>query len=502
MQVPSIRVVSGRLSDVVADASPQIDVLALPVRQGQDGPELSASHRAVATGLGIDVAATLVRENVRGREGEITRVPWAPRDGDPAVERVVLVGVGSGGPTSVRLAGAALARAHRGQGRMVLPSGAAGTPAAARALAEGLVLGSYAPPRTGLGDGPKPPLRRVDVVGRAIDGDLDRGVTVAAATVLARDLAQTPPSTKSPAWMVGRARLAAKQADLRVDVRSLRELRRDGFGGLLAVGRAAARPPRLVELEYRPPGADDRTRHVVLVGKGITFDTGGLSLKPPEPMIPMKTDMSGAGVVLAVLRACADLGVRVRVTGLLALAENAIGADAYRPGDVVTPYGGRTVEVRNTDAEGRLVLADALCYADQVLDPDLLVDIATLTGAATAGLGRGHAALYSDDARLVAGLERAAAASGEQVWRMPLVSEYRPSLDSDIADIRQIAAEQSMGGGSILAALFLREFVGDRRWAHLDVAGPSRSERDQGVLCRGGTGFGARLLLRWLEGLR
>ncbi|WP_460459255.1 leucyl aminopeptidase family protein, partial [Angustibacter peucedani] len=402
---------------------------------------------------------------------------------------------------SVRLAAAALARAHRGADRLVttLGSGSAG---ATRAMVEGFVLGSYSPPRSGVNDGPRPPVRRVDVVGRVQPDDVARGLLVAEATVLARDLANTPSSTKSPAWMAGRARRAAAEVGLTCRVRDHKELAAEGFGGHVAVGGGAARPPRLVEVSYEPPGAGPGTPHVVLVGKGITFDTGGVSLKPREAMIGMKTDMTGAGVVLAVLRACARGEVKVRVTGLLALAENALGAGSYRPGDVVRQYGGRTVEVRNTDAEGRLVLADALAYADADLDPDVLVDIATLTGAATRGLGKLHAAMYTSDDRLAAALEGAAEASGELVWRMPLAEDYRSAIASDVADVCQIASVKGVGAGSIVAALFLREFVGTRRWVHLDIAGPGRSDRDAGLLQRGGTGFGARLLLRWLETLR
>jgi leucyl aminopeptidase len=241
---------------------------------------------------------------------------------------------------------------------------------------------------------------------------------------------------------------------------------------------------------------------VVLVGKGVTFDTGGLSIKPRDAMVPMKTDMAGAGVVLAVLAACRALGVRRRVIGLLPLAENAFGASSYRPGDVVRHFGGLTSEVVNTDAEGRMLLADALAFADARLDPAVVVDVATLTGAATLGLGRRHAALYATDDALASALARAAAAGGERVWRMPLVEDYREALDSDVADLRHVAADGRVGGGSIVAALFLREFTGGRRWAHLDIAGPGRADRDENEVTKGATGFGARLLLRWLETLR
>jgi leucyl aminopeptidase len=188
------------------------------------------------------------------------------------------------------------------------------------------------------------------------------------------------------------------------------------------------------------------------------------------------------------------------VTALLALAENMPSGKAFRPGDVVVHYGGRTSEVSNTDAEGRLVLADLLAYADACLNPDVVVDIATLTGAASVGLGRIHGALYSNDAAVRRGLIKASERSGEPLWPMPLVEEYRPSLDSDIADLRHVG-NAKVGGGSITAALFLREFVGERRWAHVDIAGPGRSDADRFEISRGGTGFGTRVLLRWLEGL-
>ncbi|GAB3679039.1 leucyl aminopeptidase family protein [Angustibacter aerolatus] len=505
MRAPRIRALAARLPDVVREASPRIDVLALPVQpaDGDTPPRPVGDAPAVARQLGIDLDRVLALERVKGTAGEVVRVPWTPGTGHPAVDRVVLVGTGDGSPAAVRSGAAALARAHRGLDRLVTTLGAEGGEHA-RAAAEGFVLATYTPPRSGVGEGPRPPLRRVEVVGRraSLTAYLARGVTVAAEPVLARDLANTPSSTKGPAWVAGRARRAAAEVGLSCRVLDSKALAAEGFGGILAVGAAAARSPRLVELGHVPPGATDRTPHVVLVGKGITFDSGGLSLKPRDAMIPIKTDMTGAAVVLAVLRAAARLGVRVRVTGLLPLAENAIGASSYRPGDVVTQYGGSTVEIANTDAEGRIVLADALAYADAVLDPDVVVDVATLTGAATQGLGRGHGALFSGDDRLATALLDAGRLSGEQLWRMPLVEDYRWALDSQVADVGHVAPAKTVGAGAVVAALFLREFVGGRRWAHLDIAGPARSERDAGVITRGGTGFGARLLLRWLETLR
>jgi leucyl aminopeptidase len=507
VRAPRTRAVPDRLVDVVVGASPRIDVLALPVRPGEDGPAVSEEAQEVLDLLAVDLGQVAALEGMKASAGELTRVPWVPGPGAPPLDRVVLVGVGDGEVAAVRTAAAALARTLRGRDRLVTTLGGEGG-AVAQALAEGLVLASYTPPRSGVGEAPKPPVRRVDVVGRPRRGDLAadlaRGTTVAEATVLARDLANTPSSTKGPSWVAGRARRAAAEVGLTCTVRDHRDLAAEGFGGLLAVGGGAHRPPRLVEVGWTPPEGDGRrpARHVVLVGKGITFDSGGLSLKPREAMVPMKTDMTGAAVVLAVVRGCARLGLPVRVTALLPLAENAFGGSSYRPGDVVRQYGGRTVEIRNTDAEGRIVLADALAYADATLDPDVVVDVATLTGAATLGLGRGHAALFTDDDRLAAALREAGERSGERVWRLPLADDYRSTLDSDVADLCHIPTVPGVGAGAVVAALFLREFTGGRRWAHLDIAGPARSERDNGVVSRGGTGFGARLLLRWLEGLR
>jgi leucyl aminopeptidase len=239
----------------------------------------------------------------------------------------------------------------------------------------------------------------------------------------------------------------------------------------------------------------------VLVGKGVTYDTGGLSIKPREAMVPMKTDMTGAAVALATVLAAANEGVAHRVTAVLPLAENHFGGASYRPGDVLTIHGGTTVEIANTDAEGRLLLADALAYADAELEPDVVIDVATLTGAAKVALGTQLGALYGTDDELVAALAAAGEASGELVWPMPLVDEYEEAVRSDVADLRHVPADKAIGGGSITAALFLRHFAGRRPWAHLDIAGPARAGADRHEVTEGATGFGARLLLRYLVDL-
>ena len=307
-------------------------------------------------------------------------------------------------------------------------------------------------------------------------------------------LAVTPTDTKDPSWMANRAADLAAAAGLDCEVLDETALATQGFGGLLAVGAGSARPPRLVRVSY--PGAGP---HVVLVGKGITYDTGGLSIKPREGMVPMKTDMTGAAVVLATVLAAAAARVPYRVTALLPLAENAVGSSSYRPGDVVTVRGGTTVEVTNTDAEGRIVLADALVHADLTLDPDVVVDVATLTGAATLALGRTHGALFTPDDALADALTAAGERSGERVWRMPLVDDYRDALTSELAQVRHVARDGFTGAGAITAALFLQRFVGERRWAHLDVAGPARASSAAHEVPEGATGFGVRVLLDWLR---
>ncbi|WP_270887516.1 leucyl aminopeptidase family protein [Pedococcus sp. 5OH_020] len=486
----------GPLADVLADLDPTDLLLAVPVPTG--GLPSSGGTAEALELVGLDAGRVQAAYEPTAEAGSTTRLPLVP--GERAARHVLLVGVGEGTDEELRAAGAAVGRAGRGRAHVVSVV-ADGSPASAQgAFVEGAALGGYSSPRW-LAEHSKPPespAGGVTLVGSFAQHVVASALSRARATMLARNLAVVPSNIKNPAWLASQARALAGRAGLDVMVWSERELRREGFGGLLAVGSGSATPPRLVQLDYTPEGATPATAKVVLVGKGITFDTGGLDVKPAEGMLAMKTDMSGAAIVLAVLAACRELSVGVRVTGLLALAENAFGGGSYRPSDVVTHYGGRTVEIGNTDAEGRIVMADALAYADARLGPDVLVDIATLTGAARVALGRSMAPLYANDDALASALLRAAEATGEPLWRFPLVEDYRPALDSSVADVNHIAGS-AVGAGSITAALFLREFVGGRRWAHLDIAGVGRSDVDRGLLTKGGTGFGARLLLSWLE---
>ena len=482
------------------------DVLAVGLRLVDGIPQVSAAASGAVELLGILVVSAVESMGGKGTLGEALTVPVTA---DGVLRRLVLLGLGDDDldVAGARRVAAALAAAARGA--QVVTTEAAGClgPIPLRAFVEAYVLASYAFRADGAG--PVEPARRPATQLRLVLPDAEaehhravrRGLAVARAVHLARDLANTPSNVKNPTWFADRARSLAAEASLVVDVRESDRLEAEGFGGLLGVGSGSGTPPVLVELRYRPDGAPADAPHVVLVGKGITFDTGGISLKPADAMAAMKTDMAAGGAVLAAMSALAELDVRVPVTGLVAVAENMPGASAMRPGDVLTQYGGRTVEVLNTDAEGRLVLADAMAYADARLAPDVLVDLATLTGAASIGLGRQHAALYTPDDDLAAELIDAGTASGDRVWRMPLVEDYRPSLDSEVADLANISRDPSIHGGSITAALFLREFAGSRRWAHLDIAGPARSDRDAGEVSKGGTGYGTRLLLHWLESL-
>jgi leucyl aminopeptidase len=456
-------------------------VLAVPTRPGEPAKVL---------GDAPDGAREAVeRERAKGEAGELVAVPGE--------QRVLLLGTGDASPAALRKAGAALARRAKGQSSLVLDlRGLALKDEGLRALADGLRLASYG---YTLKEREPRALREIALVVRdpaALKAALARALVVTAATATARDLVNTPPADKSPAWLAKQATSLLKGLEVRV--RDEKELAAEGWGGVLAVGQGSSRPPRVVEARYDGGGS----RHVVLVGKGITFDTGGISIKPNASMQTMKMDMGGAAAVLATVRAAADLKLPVTVTAIACLAENMPSGSAQRPSDVIHQYDGTTVEVLNTDAEGRLVLADGLGYAVAELKPDLLVDIATLTGAMEVAMGKRVAGFFASDDKLAKALEQASAASGERLWRFPLVEDYRRALESDTADLRNIGdPKQKLQGGAITAALFLQSFTGGVPWAHLDIAGPGWAAGDDEELTKGGTGYGVRLLVRWLESL-
>jgi leucyl aminopeptidase len=483
-------------------------VLALPVIPDPDG----GRARLLPTGLELSEALRSEIETYLtdvDHDGAAGVVHALPRPGQRP-QRVLLVGVGEADERVWRAAGAAVARAAARETSITVVIPKAGAepsagPHLAAGLSEGLWLSSY---RYGKrANGTEAPRLRTVTLGCAAavpSGDphelaVARARATAEATMLARDLTNTPSMEKSPDWFVKRMIKAVRGLDhVGVTVLDEAQLAEHGFGGILAVGGGSARPPRLLQLSYRPPRP---TTHVVLVGKGITFDTGGISLKPLEGMRLMRKDMGGAAAVCATILAVAKLGLRVRVTTLAPLAENMVSGSAMRPGDVVRHYGGITSEVQNTDAEGRLVLADALAYAVEKLAPDVIVDLATLTGASHVALGKRTAALFSPNDELAAELSDAATAAGERTWRMPLANEYVPLLASDVADLTN--APGAGLAGAVTAALYLREFLGDRAdiWAHIDMSGPSWIETNEGEQVKGATGWGVRTLVRWLSRL-
>jgi leucyl aminopeptidase len=481
--------------------------IALPITQ-----ENVADTTKEKSGISVDISARLlttlertlgisihdeIRKNgptVTAKAGEVIEIP-VTRSNDEVV-RVLLVGIGSRSESDIRKAGTSIGRKVRGNKSEVvsfLPRNA--KEAQIHFIASGLATYSWSQKTSAAPETPS-----FTLVGDFKEIE-KRSHALLSATWRARDLIHTPSNIKSPEWMASQAKKIAKSPQLSVKIKSGKEIQ--DFGGLRAVGNSSKKnPPRFVEVSYRPRGAK-RAPHVVLVGKGITFDTGGVSLKRPyDTMTAMKSDMSGAAAVLMVAVAAAELGLKVRITSLLMLAENALSGTSQRPSDVITHYGGTTVEVINTDAEGRLVLADGLAYADRHLEPDYLIDVATLTGAATLGLSRFYGALYTRDKKIADSLTKLSDFTGDRIWHMPLIDDYQVALASDVADYNHTADKQKFQGGSVTAALFLEKFVGNRKWAHLDIAGPARSEIDAGENVKGGTGYGVRLLTEWISSLQ
>jgi leucyl aminopeptidase len=488
------------LCEVAPTAVAGVDVVAVPVLADPDGPTLGPGAAELVDELDEDLFALLDAASATGQVGEVVQRVILDTSGltNPDLRLVLLVGVGTAGTDDLRRAGATLARRARGHQRVATSLASLGDDAAVRALVEGLVLGSFGFHWRSQGPSSQP-VGEVVLAGM-VDADartdvLDSALAIAGAGWLSRTLALVPANVKSPAWLAEQAGVVATRAGLDLQVWDERELVEEGFGAIVGVGQGSANPPRLVRLGYTPRSAAGTAPHVVLVGKGITFDTGGLSIKPRDNMMLMKRDMTGAGVVLAVMGALADVDCPVRVTGLMPCAENSVGATSIRPGDVLRHYGGRTSEVTNTDAEGRLVLADAIAYAVAELEPDLVVDIATLTGAVRVALGQRTGGFFANRDGLADALRTASLAAGEPLWRMPLVDDYEERIASKVAD-----ADNAGGApGAITAALFLRHFVDGLPWAHLDVASVGDSPVDEFEYTEGATGFGARALLHWLE---
>lgn len=469
--------------DVAADA------LIIAVSEGEDGPRLAAGAHDVDAAFGGSLLEILTALGATGKAEEVTRTVSGRLLATPLIAAVGL-GKSPDGEALRRAAGAAvrsLASAKVGKVALAMPTA---DPADAEAVALGALLGGYTFTRYHDNGHARPEL--ILLAGEQAAGAVARAQVLGAAVALVRDMVNTSPSHLYPQTFAAAAAKIAAAAGLGIEVLDEAELAAGGYGGITGVGQGSIHPPRLVRLSYQHPSA---SKTVVFAGKGITFDSGGLSLKPPKAMETMKSDMAGAAAVLASLQAIAALGPAVNVIGYLPLAENMPGSGAQRPSDVITIYGGTTVEVLNTDAEGRLVLADALVRSGQDA-PDLLVDVATLTGAQVVALGKRVSAVMANDDAVREGIIDAATRAGEMMWPMPLPEELRKGLDSKVADLTNVAPERE--GGMLTAGLFLREFVPDGvRWAHLDIAGPSFNEGEAyGYTARGGTGVAVRTLVQ------
>jgi leucyl aminopeptidase len=384
---------------------------------------------------------------------------------------------------------------------MFLPGTAAATHELADAIAEAAHLTSYR--YTKHQSSPQRPrdvtLHLVTTAGKlpaAKHGVLE-GTIEAEAAMLARDLVNEPPSLLTPRHLAAAARRIGRASGLTVSVLGKKQMERLGFNATLAVAKGSDEEPCFIKVSYAPRRAK---KHVVLVGKGVTYDAGGINIKPTRggSLEDMKMDMAGAAAVLATLSALPRRKIPVKVTAYVAATENLLGGSAYKPGDVVRAYNRKSIEITNTDAEGRLTLADALSYAVAKDKPDVIIDLATLTGAAIVALGDKIAALFSNNDELARALWKASKQSGERIWKLPLPHDYNEMIKGRIADLDNSGAS---GAGTITAALFLQNFVGTTPWAHLDIAGPAFASKDSGYLARGGTGFGVRLLLEYLESL-
>jgi leucyl aminopeptidase len=477
------------------------DAIVVGVSADGDAIRLLAAADQVDRSLGGSLATTLKTLGASGKADEVTKVPTS---GSAKAAVVVAVGLGKradeGTPTyreSLRRAAGAATRALRGNrtAAFALPIADAADVAA---VAEGVLLGSYAFDQYKTADSP-PPLEAATIVGahakaRDVMAAVTRAEVMAEAVNQARTWVNTPPRDMTPEAFADTTRRHAKGLKLKVEVMDEKALAAGGYGGILGVGQGSANPPRLVRITYRPFRAK---HHVALVGKGITFDSGGLSLKPPDAMPKMKCDMAGAAAVVAAVVAIAKLGPRVAVTAYAPMAENMPSGSAQRPSDVLTIRGGKTVEVLNTDAEGRLVLADALVRAGEDR-PDLVVDIATLTGACVIALGTRVSGIMANDDRLLHQMHGVSERAGEQMWPLPLPNELREKLDSPVADIANAGAKW---GAALAAGVFLQDFVADGlAWAHLDIAGTAfNSDPAYGYTPKGATGSGVRTLVQIVE---
>jgi leucyl aminopeptidase len=470
----------------VAQIDASADVVAFPVRKGEAGA-LGALLGAAATQARFDGAAGTIAET-------------AAIDGAQA-KRLLLVGIGEGGEQDIERGGAALTAKLQTSGvtHVHVDFASAGQSDADDVLAFAMGarlrnwrLDTY---RTRLADKAKPSLKTVTIA--STHGDLSgrwaENEAIAEGVALTQTLVAEPPNILYPESFVERCQ---HLADLGVELEVLdeRQMKALGMGALLGVAQGSTRPPRLLAMRWN--GGNPGEAPVVFIGKGVTFDTGGISLKPGPGMDMMKWDMGGAGAVAGAIKAIAGRKAKANVVGVVGLVENMPDGNAMRPGDIVTTMSGQTVEVLNTDAEGRLVLCDAISWAQKAYDPKVIVDLATLTGAMVISLGHEYAGMFANDDTLAAGLLAAGEASNNKLWRFPLSPAYDKLIDSPIADMKNIGPRE---GGSITAAQFLKRYVEDGvAWAHLDIAGMAWGDKDGPVYAKGATGYGVRLLDRYI----
>lgn len=472
------------------------DVLIVPVFSGRE------RHRLP---LAISKVARQVMEELDFKAEMLEMVPLHHPNGVKDCRWMLLVGLGEEDAVTLgkirKAVGAAsrhaLKRGWKNVGVIAPATSSLEHDEIQMAVVEGVMLADY----DFVACKGKPEAKRIENVEVFTNGDDVRKVrrrlpqieAGAAACHLVRDLVNMPPSDLNPETFADKAKEIAKQNRLGVTVLDSKALAQDNFNGVLAVGRGSVHEAKVVKLEYKPK---DAKKHVVLVGKGVCFDSGGLSLKPAESMETMKDDMTGAAIVLATVAACAQLQLPVQVTGILGLVENMPSGSSLKPGDVIRSRSGKTIEVLNTDAEGRLVLADLLHYASQ-MEADHIIDFATLTGACLVALGDGVSGVFGEDQKLVDRIVEAGAVTGEHLWQLPLVAEYREGLKSQVADIKNVTGKR--WGGAITAAMFLKEFVNHGSWAHVDLSSAwSGTERDYRPY--GGSGEGPRWILEWIMG--
>ena len=477
----------------VGDVS--VDAVVVAAFKSSDGLMLSSDAQTLDDALGGELSEHLTHTAFKGKVAEVALVPTLGRV--PA-RTIVVAGLGDkeeAGRNEVMRAAGSVGR--RLTDRSTIASALHADISDQQAIAgaaEGFLLGSYK--FTTYKSDPHPSkIERIAMLGGPADDLIERGVATAEATTLARDLTNEPADTIYPETLAERAREVADVGGLDFEVLDESQLAKRGFGGLITVGKGSAKPPRFIVMRYQPEGKARQT--LAIVGKGITFDSGGLSIKPAGSMETMKTDMAGAAAVIGAMSAMSKLKPQIEVLGLVSAAENMVSGQSVKPGDVIKHYGGGTSEVLNTDAEGRLVLADALAYACE-REVDAIVNVATLTGAIMVALGPKSAGLFSNDDALREEVADAAERAGERVWPMPLYDDYRSDIDSEIADIKNTS---SRWGGAIKAALFLRNFVKKGvPWAHLDIAGPARNDSAYDEVPKGGSGVSTRTLIAWIEG--